>query len=210
MLSLSEKCQKNKLYQSLFLNIYLQFIFLHDVDLFIMQQNNNGIGEDRNMVNSISSIGNFQNTLLQSIGSYGSSDSSSIFDSVLSKTQTDTTEASDLSSADDSTQTASNDSTGVTSMGGGSSSSSQTNSEMDLNKDGPVTMDEIIQYMQMQMLDEMSEEMGSEEGSSHMASQSQNSYDTTAFKTQQAASAYQSGQQLLSSVTDMISDSFMA
>ena len=101
------------------------------------------------------------------------------------------------------------DSTGITSMGSSSSSSSSsTNSEMDLNKDGQVTSDEVIKYMQMQMMDRMSEQMSSEDGASEMSKQSQQEFNTgvEAFKNKQAAGAYQSVQ---NSVVDMITDCFM-
>ncbi len=98
-------------------------------------------------------------------------------------------------------------STGVTSAGG-SSSSSGSNSEMDLNKDGQVTSDEVIKYMQMQMMDRMSEQTCSDDGCFEMGQQAskQAASGIEEFKSKQAASAYQSVQ---NSVIDMITDCFM-
>lgn len=91
---------------------------------------------------------------------------------------------------------------------GGSSSSSGSNSEMDLNKDGQVTSDEVIKYMQMQMMDRMSEQTCSDDGCFEMGQQAskQTSAGIDEFKNKQAASAYQSVQ---NSVIDMITDCFM-
>lgn len=47
--------------------------------------------------------------------------------------------------------------------GGGSGSSSGSKSEMDLNGDGQVTSDEVIKYMQMQMMEKMSDQMSSDD-----------------------------------------------
>ena len=98
-------------------------------------------------------------------------------------------------------------STGVISAGG-SSSSSGSNSEMDLNKDGQVTSDEVIKYMQMQMMDRMSEQTCSDDGCFEMGQQAskQAASGIEEFKSKQAASAYQSVQ---NSVIDMITDCFM-
>ena len=50
-------------------------------------------------------------------------------------------------------------STGITAMAGmegsASNSSSETYSEMDLNQDGVVTIDEIMRYTEMQMMEKM-------------------------------------------------------
>ena len=100
-------------------------------------------------------------------------------------------------------------STGVTAMGGGSGggSSSGSKSEMDLNGDGQVTSDEVIKYMQMQMMEKMSEQMSSDDGTTMMGQQSQQlNNGIEEFKNKQAASAYQSVQ---NSLIDMITDSFM-
>ncbi len=94
----------------------------------------------------------------------------------------------------------------VSAAGGGSSSSS--NSEMDLNNDGQVTSDEVIRYMQMQMLDKMSEQMSSEDGAFEMGQQgTQQSSGIEEFQTKQAESAYRANQD---SLIDMITSSFMA
>lgn len=89
---------------------------------------------------------------------------------------------------------------------GSSSSSSSANSEMDLNNDGQVTIDEVIRYMQMQMVDKMSEQMSSEDGAFEMGQQgSEQNSAIEDFKTKQAAGAYQSVQ---NSIVDMMASSF--
>ncbi len=89
-----------------------------------------------------------------------------------------------------------------------SSSSSSANSEMDLNNDGQVTSDEVIRYMQMQMLDKMSEQMSSEDGAFEMGQQgTEKSNGIEEFQAKQAAGAYQANQD---SLIDMITTSFMA
>ena len=89
-----------------------------------------------------------------------------------------------------------------------SSSSSSANSEMDLNNDGQVTSDEVIRYMQMQMLDKMSEQMSSEDGAFEMGQQgTEKSNGIEKFQAKQAAGAYQANQD---SLIDMITTSFMA
>lgn len=91
---------------------------------------------------------------------------------------------------------------------GGSQMGSE--SEMDLNHDGQVTADEVVKYMQMQMMDKMSEQMSSEDGSAEMNQQSQNSAGMEDYKNQLAARAYASADKLMEQVTDMISGCFMA
>lgn len=93
------------------------------------------------------------------------------------------------------------------SAAGGSSSSSSSNSEMDLNNDGQVTSDEVIRYMQMQMLDKMSEQMSSEDGAFEMGQQGTQQSGIEEFQTKQAANAYRANQD---SLIDMITSSFMA
>lgn len=93
------------------------------------------------------------------------------------------------------------------SAAGGSSSSSSSNSEMDLNNDGQVTSDEVIRYMQMQMLDKMSEQMSSEDGAFEMGQQGSQQSGIEEFQTKQAANAYRANQD---SLIDMITSSFMA
>ena len=88
-----------------------------------------------------------------------------------------------------------------------SSSSSSANSEMDLNNDGQVTSDEVIRYMQMQMLDKMSEQMSSEDGAFEMGQQGTQQSGIEEFQTKQAANAYRANQD---SLIDMITSSFMA
>ena len=68
------------------------------------------------------------------------------------------------------------------------SSESSSSSEMDLNGDGKVTFDEIIQYMQMQMLNELAE--GLEEESNNM-DDSQNGNDAfETIKSKEGLNAY--------------------
>lgn len=103
--------------------------------------------------------------------------------------------------------------TGVTSMGGASESKSESEkekqySEMDLNKDGQVTIDEVVKYMQVQNAQKMSEQMSSEEGSNEMNQQTQKITSLEDYKNQQASKAYASSQSVMDSVTDMISMSF--
>ena len=90
---------------------------------------------------------------------------------------------------------------------GSSSSSSSANSEMDLNNDGQVTIDEVIRYMQMQMLDKMSEQMSSEDGAFEMGQQGTQQSGIEEFQTKQAGSAYRANED---SLIDMITSSFMA
>ena len=100
----------------------------------------------------------------------------------------------------------------ITAAGGGGTSesneSSSSNSEMDLNNDGQVTSDEVIRYMQMQMLDKMSEQMSSEDGAFEMGQQAnqQQTNGIEEFKNKQAANAYQINQNAL---IDTITSSFM-
>lgn len=105
-------------------------------------------------------------------------------------------------------------STGITSMGGGSESSgsSSSNSEMDLNNDGQVTIDEIMRYTAMQMMEKMKEQMASDEGSQEMSQQDaqnpqQQKVDVESFKTQMAAQAYQMGENLLSAAIGSVTGS---
>lgn len=99
---------------------------------------------------------------------------------------------------------------GITAMGGGEKSESKDKqySEMDLNKDGQVTIDEVVKYMQMQNSEKMSEQMSSEDGSNEMNQQSQKATSIDDYKNQQASKAYASSQAVMESVTDMISMSF--
>lgn len=161
------------------------------------------MGEVRNMVSAVGSIGSYATSIFQYQGLQSTSnvttDSTAIsFDDMVSNGMIDV-------SSDDSS------STGVTAMSGGSSggsgSSSGSNSEMDLNGDGQVTSDEVIKYMQMQMMEKMSDQMSSDDGTTMMGQQSQQlNNGIEEFKNKQAASAYQSVQ---NSLIDMITDSFM-
>ena len=159
------------------------------------------MGEVRNMVSAVGSIGSYAASIFQYQGLQSTSnvttDSTAIsFDDMVSHGMIDV-------NSDDSS------STGVTAMGGGSGggSSSGSKSEMDLNGDGQVTSDEVIKYMQMQMMEKMSEQMSSDDGTTMMGQQSQQlNNGIEEFKNKQAASAYQSVQ---NSLIDMITDSFM-
>ncbi len=153
------------------------------------------------MVSAVGSIGSYAASIFQYQGLQSTSnvttDSTAIsFDDMVSNGMIDV-------NSDDSS------STGVTAMGGGSGggSSSGSKSEMDLNGDGQVTSDEVIKYMQMQMMEKMSEQMSSDDGTTMMGQQSQQlNNGIEEFKNKQAASAYQSVQ---NSLIDMITDSFM-
>ncbi len=91
--------------------------------------------------------------------------------------------------------------------GSSSSSSDSANSEMDLNNDGQVTIDEVIRYTQMQMLDKMSEQMSSEDGAFEMGQQgSHQNNGIEDFMNKQAENAYRSSQD---SLIEMITSSFM-
>ena len=143
------------------------------------------------MVSSISGIGAYSASIFQSLSASDSAGTTAgmSFDDMVANGVISNTEDEKAS-------------TGITAMGGSSekeetSSSSGSNSEMDLNNDGQVTMDEIVRYMQMQMADNMSEQMSSEDGSFEMGQQAQQNTGIEEFKTRQAANAYQSGQQLM-------------
>ena len=159
------------------------------------------MGEVRNMVSAVGSIGSYAASIFQYQGLQSTSnvttDSTAIsFDDMVSNGMIDV-------NSDDSS------STGVTAMGGGSGggSSSGSKSEMDLNGDGQVTSDEVIKYMQMQMMEKMPEQMSYDDGTTMMGQQSQQlNNGIEEFKNKQAASAYQSVQ---NSLIDMITDSFM-
>lgn len=107
-----------------------------------------------------------------------------------------------------------NDSTGITAMSNGSSAgSSSSNSEMDLNNDGVVTIDEIMRYTEMQMMERMQEQMAEEQSSDAMTQdgekgKQQDSFDMSRFKTQMATKAYQMGQDLLTASIGAVTQSF--
>ena len=94
-----------------------------------------------------------------------------------------------------------------------SSSSSSSNIEMDLNGDGVVTLDEILQYTAMQMSEQVNEQIAADEGSEQMQNESgqnlqQDSFDLNSFKTQMASKAYQMGENLLSASIGPVTGSF--
>ena len=142
------------------------------------------MGEVRNMVSAVGSIGSYAASIFQYQGLQSTSnvttDSTAIsFDDMVSNGMINV-------NSDDSS------STGVTAMGGGSGggSSSGSKSEMDLNGDGQVTSDEVIKYMQMQMMEKMSEQMSSDDGTTMMGQQSQQlNNGIEEFKNKQAARA---------------------
>lgn len=78
-----------------------------------------------------------------------------------------------------------------------SSSSSSSNSEMDLNQDGQVTSDEIIRYLQMQMMERMSEEMCNMQNEENSSQQNSNTINQTDFKNKIATTAYKAGEALI-------------
>lgn len=68
------------------------------------------------------------------------------------------------------------------------SSESSSSSEMDLNGDGKVTFDEIIQYMQMQMLNELAEGLEEKSGNMDDSQKSNDAFET--IKSKEGLNAY--------------------
>lgn len=128
------------------------------------------------MVGSIGSVSSSMFQYLLSMPSTTESSQNVSFDNVLSVNKVDNQSAADS----------------VSNAGGTSStSSSSANSEMDLNNDGQVTIDEVIRYTQMQMTDKMSEQMSSEDGAFEMGQPAQSQLNgMEELKNKQAASAY--------------------
>ena len=89
------------------------------------------------------------------------------------------------------------------------SSSSNSNSEMDLNRDGQVTSDEVIRYIQIQMIDRMEEEICSDEGTSQMEQQTQNTNNIDAFKNKVAKAAYKVGEAIIDTTNSATSYSLL-
>ena len=94
-----------------------------------------------------------------------------------------------------------------------SSSSSSTKSEMDLNQDGVITIDEVMQYVAMQMAQEMQEQMASDQGADQMAQDAeqnpqQQKSDIQDFKALQATQAYQMGENILNASIGSVTQSF--
>ncbi|HIU86251.1 TPA: hypothetical protein IAD52_04690 [Candidatus Spyradomonas excrementavium] len=87
---------------------------------------------------------------------------------------------SDSLQSTDEAQTASASSSG--------SSESSSSSEMDLNGDGKVTFDEIIQYMQMQMLNELAEGLEEESNNMDDSQKSNDAFET--IKSKEGLNAY--------------------
>ena len=138
------------------------------------------------LLSSFSTLAGLNNSNNSSSTSSTSSSNSSSIDDIIKNLGTSSSEASD-SASESSDSTASSGSGGS----GGGSSSSSSSSKMDLNGDGVVTVDEILQYLEMQKADNSSDPTKS-------ASEQQES-DTDAFKdavnqfkTKNATQAYQS------------------
>ncbi len=107
--------------------------------------------------------------------------------SVQSSSQaSDSASYSAISDSLQSTDEAQSASASSSSSSGGSSASSS--SEMDLNGDGKVTVDEMIQYLQRQMLTELAE--GLEEESDNNDDSKNGSDVIETIKAQQSANAY--------------------
>ncbi len=68
------------------------------------------------------------------------------------------------------------------------SSESSSSSEMDLNGDGKVTFDEIIQYIQMQMLNELAEGLEEESNNMDDSQKSNDAFET--IKSKEGLNAY--------------------
>ena len=96
-----------------------------------------------------------------------------------------------------------------TSSSASSVSSNGSNSDMDLNKDGQVTSDEIIRYLQMQMVDRIAEELTSEEGTNMMNQQAQQQTGMDEFKNKLAKTAYKLGETLIDTAKTSVSYSFI-
>lgn len=142
------------------------------------------------MVGSIGSVSSSMFQYLLSMPSTTESSQNVSFDNVLSANKVDNQSAADS----------------ISNAGGTSSSSA--NSEMDLNNDGQVTIDEVIRYTQMQMTDKMSEQMSSEDGAFEMGQQAQSQLNgMEELKNKQAASAYGLNQ---NNFVDMITSGILA
>ena len=92
-------------------------------------------------------------------------------------------------------------------------SSSSTKSEMDLNQDGVVTIDEVMQYVSMQMAQQMQEQMAADQGSDEMSQEAeqnnqQQKADVQDFKALQATQAYQIGENMLTASIGAVTQSF--
>lgn len=145
------------------------------------------------MVGSIGSVSSSMFQYLLSMPSTTESSQNVSFDNMLSGNKVDNQSAADS----------------ISNAGGASStSSSSANSEMDLNNDGQVTIDEVIRYTQMQMTEKMSEQMSSEDGAFEMGQQAQNQFNgVEELKNKQAASAYGLNQ---NNFVDMITSGILA
>ena len=95
-----------------------------------------------------------------------------------------------------------------------SSSDSSSYSEMDLNRDGTVTIDEILRYTEMQMAEKMTDQIASDEGSSQMSEKdndlNQNIKESlNNFKTKMATQAYKIGESLISTSIGAVTQNFV-
>ena len=114
-----------------------------------------------------------------------------------------------ISAADDSGLTDDSSSDSISSSS--ESSASQNYDPADLNKDGTVTAEEALMYMQMQMLENMASDMGAQSDSnpqmSHqqMGSGSNNINSLDDLKMKQASGTYSSMQSALDSTLSMSS-----
>ena len=84
---------------------------------------------------------------------------------------------------------------------------------MDLNQDGEVTIDEIMRYTEMQMMEKMQEQMAEENSNEtnfddNEKKANDEKFDMNSFKTQMAAKAYQMGETLLTTSIGAITQSF--
>lgn len=163
------------------------------------------------MVSSLSSIGSFAATQLFNYRteqlSSGQTSQSLSFDELVSNSKIQTEEKPSLGV------------NGITAMpsmkksseteDSSSTSSSSTNSDMDLNKDGQVTTDEIVRYLQMQMMENMSEEMCNMQSEENTAQQNNDKSNQIDFKNKIAATAYKAGETLLAGAAAAASASFL-
>lgn len=109
-----------------------------------------------------------------------------------------------------------NSSSGVTTMGGSSESSSSSNNEeydeMDLNRDGQVTLDEIIQYTAMQMIENMQNSADSstanDNSNENQQKEQSEKFDINSYKHKLATNAYKLGESLVTTAIGVASKSF--
>lgn len=83
---------------------------------------------------------------------------------------------------------------------GGGSSDSDSNNPMDLNGDGKVTIDEMMKYLQKKITDNIEEQIKSALEQFSGSSDSSGETNTHSFNLKNAINAYQTGQNLISSI----------